>query len=101
MEERLHERVIDQEQAVTLRMDNGQFTINAIDVRETEFSIAVMVSLEDRFIFIPVPGAEMQLTYKLGKESRSRKVYFPGTHVNYEELGVMVLLFVVADKEAE
>lgn len=93
-----HEAFFEQEQALTLRMDNGQFTINAIDVRETEFSIAVMVSLDDRFIFIPVPGAEMTLTYKVGKEAKVRKVYFPGTHVNYEELGVMILVFVVADK---
>jgi len=94
-----HEAFFEQEQAVTLRMDNGQFTINAIDVRETEFSIAIMVSLDDRFIFIPVPGAEMTLTYKVGKEAKVRKVYFPGTHVNYEELGIMLLLFVVANKE--
>ena len=79
---------------VTLELTDGTFVIKAHSVVETKLSLAVMVPTDSAH-FIPKPGTEIEV--RVGE--RAWDCYFPGTYATYEDMGVMILVFVKRDPE--
>jgi hypothetical protein len=79
---------------VTLELTDGTFVIKAHKVTETKLSLAVMVPTGDAH-FIPKAGTEIEVRHG----EKAWDCYFPGTYVVYDDLPVMILVFVKKDPE--
>lgn len=88
------EQFLAQKTRVTIELADGIFTMPAVSVRQSSYCAVVLIPLrDDQSIFVPKPGTELTLVHK---DDRLR-VYFPGSYVEYPELGVAVMAFIKAE----
>ena len=83
-----------QRNRVTLEMADGTMSMQAIDVRESTYSVVILLPLSDgSSIFTPRPGSEVTV---IKGENRWR-AYYPGATFEIPELQLLGLVFIKAE----
>ena len=90
------EEFLEERTRVTIELNDGIFALPAISVRQSSYCVMVLVPLaDDLTVFVPKPGTELTLVHG---DARLR-AYFPGSYVEYPELGAGVLTFIRIDAQ--
>jgi hypothetical protein len=70
---------------ITFELPDGQMSMGAVDVRESRYSLLVLIPLrEDAMVFVPKMGTKLSVALK----DKSVKAVYPGAYVEVPELGV-------------
>jgi hypothetical protein len=80
---------------VNFRLENGTYSVPAIDVRESPLGIIIVLpyGAQDA-IFTPNPGTKVCIGWK----GQSWDCYFPGTSFEIPDLGVLVITMIRSDE---
>jgi len=76
---------------VSLELTDGSMTLPAIAIKESQYSVLLILRLDaNSSIFVPKPATKL----KIGLKDKSWDVYYPGTYVEIEELGIGLMTFI-------
>lgn len=88
------EKFFNQRTRVTIELSDGIFTIPATCVRESKYSVLVIIPLGDSIMaFVPKPGTQLTLSWG----DSNVDAYFPGAYVELPELECGVMSFIKAE----
>ena len=87
-----------QSRRITIKTNDGMFMLPAVDLKTSADCITLLLPLsEDSTTYIPNRGSELTIIWREDNKDRKEKVFFPGTCVEVQELGVIIVSLIIID----